>query len=205
MKTILYPRYIKRLMDIILSSAALVVLSPILAVLAVLVRIKLGVPILFKQKRPGLNEKVFVLYKFRTMTEEKDALGRLLPDDKRMTRFGSFLRSTSLDELPQLINILKGDLSIIGPRPLLVSYLPLYSEKQRLRHLVRPGLVGLAGVRGRNNQSWEDKFAADIYYVKNISLKLDCKIFFLAVLTVVKRTGINQEGTATTKPFTGNN
>lgn len=192
-------------MDIILSSAALVVLSPILAVLAVLVRIKLGVPILFKQKRPGLNEKVFVLYKFRTMTEEKDALGRLLPDDKRMTRFGSFLRSTSLDELPQLINILKGDLSIIGPRPLLVSYLPLYSEKQRLRHLVRPGLVGLAGVRGRNNQSWEDKFAADIYYVKNISLKLDCKIFFLAVLTVVKRTGINQEGTATTKPFTGNN
>lgn len=159
---------------------------------------------LFKQARPGLNEKVFTFYKFRTMTNETDESGKLLPDEKRLTRFGRIMRAFSLDELPQLFNILKGDMSIIGPRPLLVSYLTLYSDEQKLRHTVRPGLVGLAGVKGRNDQTWDDKFNHDIEYVKNLTFWLDCKIFFLAIYTVLNRRGVNQDGTATSLPFEGN-
>lgn len=184
---------------------ALIILSPILLIITILVRLKLGSPVIFKQKRPGIKEKIFTVYKFRTMTDEKDTYGELLPDDIRLTKFGKFLRSTSLDELPQLINILKGDISIIGPRPLLVSYLPLYSQEQRRRHNVRPGLVGLAGVRGRNAQSWDDKFKSDIEYVDHISFGLDCKIFITALYIVFKRQGINQEGAATVTPFLGVN
>lgn len=201
----IYIRFIKRLLDFILSFMGIILLSPVFLVTAILVSVKLGRPIIFKQRRPGLNEKIFTLYKFRTMTDEKDKYGELLPDEIRLTKLGRFLRSTSLDELPQLINILKGDISIIGPRPLLVSYLPLYNEEQRKRHDVRPGLVGLAGVKGRNAQSWEDKFNHDIEYVNNLSFKLDCKIFFLALYTVFNRNGVNQEGEATASTFLGDN
>lgn len=204
LKFCLYKCFIKRLLDIVLSFTAIIVFSPLILVISVLVRIKLGSPVIFKQERPGLNEKIFTLYKFRTMTDTKDDAGNLLSDEVRLTSFGKFLRAASLDELPQLYNILKGDISIIGPRPLLVSYLPLYSEEQRTRHEVRPGLVGLAGVKGRNNQSWQDKFNYDIYYVNNLSFRLDCKIFFLAILTVLKREGVNQSGEATSAPFLGN-
>lgn len=204
MKKEIYRKYIKRLLDFTLSLVAIIILSPVLLIFALLVKNKLGSPVIFKQKRPGLNEKIFTLYKFRTMTDERDKFGELLSDEIRITKFGRFLRSTSIDELPQLINILKGDISIIGPRPLLVSYLPLYNEEQRHRHDVRPGLVGLAGVRGRNAQSWNDKFNHDIEYVNNLSFVLDCKIFFLALYIVFKRSGVNQEGEATTVPFLGN-
>ncbi len=200
----IYNRFVKRVFDFVLSLAALIVLSPVLIVLSVLVRINLGSPILFRQARPGLKEKIFIFYKFRTMTNEKDEFGELLPDEKRLTRFGRFMRLSSLDELPQLFNILKGDMSIIGPRPLLVDYLHLYNQEQMLRHTVRPGLVGLAGVKGRNAQSWEDKFNYDIQYVKNLSFWLDCKIFFLAIYTVLNHKGVNQEGAATSHPFKGN-
>lgn len=205
MKTGFYRRYIKRLIDIILSFIGIVVLSPVFLIVAILVRKKIGNSVIFKQERPGLRERIFTLYKFRTMTDTKDEFGKLLEDEMRLTKFGEFLRSTSLDELPQLINIIKGDISIIGPRPLLVSYLPLYNEEQRKRHEVRPGLVGLAGVRGRNAQSWDDKFKHDLEYVNNLSFILDCKIFFLAICTVFKRTGISQCGKATTAPFGGSN
>ena len=204
MKKGIYGCFIKRLLDVILSFIALIVLCPLLLVTAILVRIKLGSPIIFKQPRPGLNEKIFTLFKFRTMTDKRDKSGELLPDEIRLTKFGKLLRSISLDELPQLINILKGDLSIIGPRPLLVSYLPLYNEQQRMRHNVRPGLVGLAGVRGRNAQDWDDKFRHDIEYVNNVSFILDCKIFFSAIYIVLRREGVSQEGAATTEPFCGN-
>lgn len=200
----IYNRFVKRLFDFILSLAALIVISPILIFLAVLVRMNLGSPILFRQARPGLNEKIFIFYKFRTMTNEKNEFGELLPDEKRLTRFGRFMRSSSLDELPQLVNILKGEMSIIGPRPLLVDYLPLYNKEQKLRHTVRPGIVGLAGVRGRNAQSWDDKFNHDIEYINNLSIWLDCKIFFLAIYTVLNRKGVNQVGAATSHPFEGN-
>lgn len=199
----IYNRFVKRVFGFVLSLAALIVLSPILIILAILVRINLGSPILFRQARPGLNENIFIFYKFRTMTNEKDEFGELLPDEKRLTRFGRFMRLSSLDELPQLFNILKGDMSIIGPRPLLVDYLHLYNQEQKLRHTVRPGLVGLAGVKGRNAQSWEDKFNHDIEYVKNLSFWLDCKIFFLAIYTVLNHKGVNQEGAATSHPFEG--
>lgn len=200
----MYRKYIKRVLDFTLSLIALIILSPLYLVLAILVRIKLGSPIIFKQERPGLNEKIFTLYKFRTMTDEKDENGKLLPDEVRLTKFGKFLRSTSLDELPELINIIKGDMSIVGPRPLLVEYLPLYNEKQRCRHNVRPGLTGYAQISGRNSISWEEKFNDDLMYIENITFTEDLKIVLKTVLKVVKRDGISQEGNATMEKFTGN-
>ncbi|HAP7956823.1 UDP-galactose phosphate transferase, partial [Enterococcus faecium] len=164
-KKTFYQLFGKRILDILLSGIALIVLSPIILIVGFLVRIKLGSPIIFKQERPGKSEKIFSMYKFRTMTDERDHNGEYLPDEIRLTKFGKMLRATSLDELPELWNILKGDMSIVGPRPLLVEYLPLYSEKQRKRHNVRPGLTGLAQVNGRNAISWEEKFDLDVYYV----------------------------------------
>lgn len=199
----MYRKYIKRVLDFTLSLIALIILSPIYLVLAILVRIKLGSPIIFKQERPGLNEKIFTLYKFRTMTDEKDENGKLLPDEVRLTKFGKFLRSTSLDELPELINIIKGDMSIVGPRPLLVEYLPLYNEKQRCRHNVRPGLTGYAQISGRNSISWEEKFNDDLVYIENITFIEDLKIILKTALKVIKREGISQEGNATMEKFTG--
>lgn len=200
----MYRKYIKRVLDFTLSLIALIILSPLYLVLAILVRIKLGSPIIFKQERPGLNEKIFTLYKFRTMTDEKDENGKLLPDEVRLTKFGKFLRSTSLDELPELINIIKGDMSIVGPRPLLVEYLPLYNEKQKCRHNVRPGLTGYAQISGRNSISWEEKFNDDLMYIENITFMEDLKIILKTALKVIKREGISQEGNATMEKFTGN-
>ena len=200
----MYKKFIKRFLDFILSLMALIILIPILLIIYILVRIKLGKPAIFKQERPGKNEKIFTLYKFRTMTDEKDKDGKLLPDEKRLTKFGKILRSTSLDELPELVNILKGDMSIVGPRPLLVEYLPLYNEEQKRRHEVRPGLTGLAQVSGRNSLSWEEKFKDDVYYVDHISLWKDIKIILKTVGKVLKREGISQEGNATMEYFTGN-
>lgn len=193
----------KRLLDILLSGMALILLSPVLLIVAILVRVKLGAPVLFKQERPGKDEKIFTLYKFRTMTDEKDENGKLLPDDVRLTSFGKMLRSTSLDELPELINIFKGEMSIIGPRPLLVKYLPLYNEEQKHRHDVRPGLTGLAQINGRNAITWEKKFEYDVEYVNNISFGLDCKIFWGTVRAVLKREGISSATDATMEAFTG--
>ena len=200
----LYERFFKRLLDFLLSLLALIVLSPILILTALLVRIKLGSPVLFKQKRPGKNEKIFEMYKFRTMTNEKDEEGNLLPDDIRLTKFGKILRSTSLDELPELINILKGDMSIIGPRPLLVQYLPLYNEEQRKRHLVRPGLTGLAQVNGRNAISWEEKFQYDVDYVEDISFIKDTAIILKTIKKVFVREGISSTSSETMEAFKGN-
>ena len=200
----IYKRYIKRMIDILLSLTALVVLSPVLIITAILVRIKLGSPILFKQKRPGLHEKIFTLYKFRTMTDERGEEGELLPDEERLTKFGKLLRSTSLDELPELINILKGDMSIIGPRPLLVRYLPRYNEAQHHRHDVRPGLTGYAQVGGRNLRSWEKKFEMDLIYVNNLSFSMDMKIFLKTILTVLTHEGISSETSVTMEEFKGN-
>lgn len=200
----IYRRYIKRKMDFILSLIAIIILSPILLAVAILVRFRLGSPVLFKQERPGMNEKIFTMYKFRTMTDEKDENGELLPDSVRLTRFGKLLRSTSLDELPELFNIIKGDMSIIGPRPLLVQYLPLYNEDQKRRHEVRPGLSGLAQVSGRNAITWEEKFRLDVQYVDNVSLLEDWKIIFLTIKKVFVREGINSESSATMEPFKGN-
>jgi undecaprenyl phosphate N,N'-diacetylbacillosamine 1-phosphate transferase len=199
----IYKRLIKRPMDFMLSLIAIIVLSPILLVVSILVRTKLGSPILFKQKRPGLNEEIFMMYKFRTMTDERDDRGEFLPDSVRLTKFGKLLRSTSLDELPELFNILKGDMSIIGPRPLLVQYLPLYSNRQKRRHEVRPGLSGLAQVSGRNAISWEDKFNLDIEYVDNVSFIEDWKIIFLTIKKVFIREGISSETAATIEAFKG--
>ncbi|MBQ8043151.1 MAG: sugar transferase [Clostridia bacterium] len=200
----MYKKYVKRILDVVLSTIALIILSPVLLVIAILVRIKHGSPVIFKQDRPGKDEKIFKLYKFRTMTNEKDENGNLLPDDKRLTKFGKMLRSTSLDELPELINIIKGDMSIVGPRPLLVEYLPLYNEEQKHRHDVRPGLTGYAQVRGRNLVDWEDRFKLDVEYVKNVSFKMDIKVVIDTVKVVFKREGISQEGNATMEMFTGN-
>lgn len=199
----IYRRIIKRPMDFILSLISIIALSPILLVVAILVKVKLGGPVLFKQKRPGLNERIFTMYKFRTMTNERDQNGELLPDSVRLTKFGRFLRSTSLDELPELFNILKGDMSIIGPRPLLVQYLPLYNDHQKRRHKVRPGLSGLAQVSGRNAISWEDKFNLDVKYVNNVSFIEDWKIIFLTIKKVFAREDINSGTTATMEPFKG--
>lgn len=199
----IYKNHIKRPMDFILSLLAIIILSPVMLVVAILVRIKLGSPIIFKQKRPGLNEKIFTLYKFRTMTDEGDKFGELLPDEIRLTKFGKVLRSTSLDELPELFNIIKGDMSIVGPRPLLVQYLLLYNEHQKKRHNVRPGLSGWAQVNGRNAISWEDKFNLDVKYVNNLSFLLDWKIIFLTLKKVFVREGINREGEATMGQFKG--
>jgi undecaprenyl phosphate N,N'-diacetylbacillosamine 1-phosphate transferase len=197
----IYKIALKRKMDFILSLIAILVLSPVLLIVAILVRVKLGSPILFKQKRPGLNEGIFMMYKFRTMTDETDGNGVLLPDSVRLTKFGRFLRSTSLDELPELFNIFKGDMSIIGPRPLLVQYLSLYNEHQKRRHEVRPGLSGLAQVNGRNAISWEEKFDLDIEYVNNVSFIGDWKIIILTIKKVFVREGINSENAATMEPF----
>lgn len=183
----MYKHFVKRLLDILISGIGLICLSPVLLVLAILVRTKLGSPILFKQERPGLNEKIFTLKKFRTMTDERDGEGNLLPDAKRLTSFGKFLRSTSLDELPELWNIFCGDMSLIGPRPLLVSYLPYYTEREKLRHTVRPGLTGLAQISGRNFLEWDKRLEKDAEYVENLSFGLDVKIFFLTIKKVFVR------------------
>ncbi len=198
-----YQKVIKRLLDIILSLTAIILLSPVLLILAVLVRVKLGSPVLFRQQRPGYKGKIFGLMKFRTMTDEKDEKGELLPDEVRLTAFGKKLRSTSLDELPEFFNILRGDMSFVGPRPLLVQYLPLYNEEQAHRHDVLPGLTGLAQVNGRNAISWEQKFEYDVYYTRHISFLLDAKIVFLTVYKVLKRDGISSENSATMEFFTG--
>ncbi|MBG9985125.1 sugar transferase [Aerococcaceae bacterium DSM 111022] len=199
-----YERYLKRPQDIVLSLVALIVLSPVITIVALLVRTKLGSPILFTQERPGLNEEIFRMYKFRTMTDEKDGDGKLLPDAVRLTKFGKLLRATSLDELPELFNILKGDMSVIGPRPLLVQYLPLYNEFQKRRHEVRPGLSGLAQVNGRNAISWDDKFNLDVEYVDNVSFLEDWKIIFLTIKKVFVKEGISSDTAATMEAFTGN-
>ena len=199
-----YQRFIKRPMDFILSLLAIVVLSPVLIIVGVLVRVKLGSPVLFKQKRPGLNEKIFTMYKFRTMTDEKDENGELLPDSVRLTKFGRMLRSTSLDELPELFNILKGDMSIVGPRPLLIQYLELYNNHQKRRHEVRPGLSGHAQVNGRNAISWEDKFNLDVEYVDNVSVIGDWKIILLTIKKVFVKEGISSDTSVTMEYFEGN-
>lgn len=196
-------KYIKRILDIISSLLAIIILSPLLAVTAVLVKTKLGSPVLFKQERPGKDEKIFTLMKFRTMTDERDENGELLPDEFRLTKFGQFLRSTSIDELPELFNILKGDMSVIGPRPLLVRYLPRYNEHQHRRHEVRPGLSGWAQVNGRNTVSWEDKFNMDVEYVENYSMFMDIKILFMTIVNVLKHDGISSETSATMEEFMG--
>ena len=198
-----YERFIKRPQDFMLSLVALIVLSPVFLVLAILVRAKLGSPVIFKQERPGLNGRIFTLYKFRSMSDARDENGNLLPDEVRLTRFGKILRSTSLDELPELVNILKGDMSIVGPRPLLVRYLPLYNEHQARRHEVRPGFTGYAQVHGRNAITWEDKFDKDVYYVDHVSFLMDWKIIFRTVLTVLKREGISSSSSVTMEPFRG--
>lgn len=194
----------KRLFDITLCLIALILLSLIIGISALLIRLKIGSPVLFKQRRPGLNGEPFYVYKFRTMTDDRDAEGELLPDEVRLTSFGKVIRKLSLDELPQLWNVLKGEMSFVGPRPLLMEYLPLYNERQAKRHEVRPGITGWAQVNGRNAISWEEKFELDIWYVENRSLLLDIKILFLTVLKVFKSEGISQEGQATMAKFEGN-
>lgn len=200
-----YRLYVKRVLDFILSLGAIIILLPVFIIVALLVRVNLGSPIIFKQERPGLNEKLFILYKFRTMNDKRDENGKLLPDQIRLTKFGRLLRSTSLDELPELWNILKGDMSIVGPRPLLVKYLPLYNEFQKQRHNIRPGLTGLAMSKGRNALSWDQKFSYDVYYSNNVSFLLDVKILFWTLLIVLKRKGINEAGQATVCEFKGSN
>ena len=186
----LYEAYVKRLLDLVLSAVALLLLSPVILVVAILVRCNLGAPVIFCQERPGKDEEIFKLYKFRSMTDACDAYGELLPDELRLTRFGRFLRSTSLDELPELWNIFKGDMSIVGPRPLLVEYLPYYTEEEKHRHDVSPGLTGLAQVNGRNNLSWEEKFAYDLEYVENVSFAMDIRIVVLTFSKVVGRNDV---------------
>ena len=201
----LYERFFKRALDIFCSLMALLVFWWLYVIVAILVRVKLGSPVLFTQERPGKDEKIFKLYKFRTMTDARDENGNLLPDDVRLTRFGKLLRSTSLDELPEVFNILKGDMSITGPRPLLVKYLPLYNEEQKRRHEVRPGLSGYAQVNGRNSVSWEEKFRMDVEYVDHVTFVGDVKIILGTVLKAfVKREGINSETAATMEEFKGN-
>ncbi|MGD0552233.1 MAG: sugar transferase [Sedimentisphaerales bacterium] len=195
--------FIKRLFDIISSIAGLIVISPLLVVLAMLVRLKLGSPILFRQQRPGLGGKAFVIYKFHTMTDQRDTSGNLLPDEQRLPVFGRFLRSTSFDELPELFNVLKGDMSIVGPRPLMMKYLGRYSPQQARRHEVKPGITGWAQINGRNAISWEDKFKLDVWYVDNWTFWLDMKIILKSVWMVIAREGITQQGRATMDEFMG--
>ena len=193
----------KRCLDFICGLILFILFLPVMLTLALLIRIKLGAPILFKQQRPGLHGKPFYLYKFRTMTDARDSIGNLFSDRIRLTPFGAILRRFSLDELPQLINVILGDISLVGPRPLLMEYLPLYSEEQAKRHMVRPGITGWAQVNGRNAISWEDKFKLDVWYVNNRSLWLDLKILFITIKKVVKTEGITQRGVATVEPFKG--
>ena len=200
----MYKKYFKRAFDVVCALASIIVFSWLYIIVAVLVRVNLGSPVLFKQERPGKDEKIFNLYKFRTMTDKKDDNGNLLPDDVRLTKFGRLLRKTSLDELPEAFNILKGDMSVVGPRPLLVKYLPLYNQHQKRRHEVRPGLSGLAQVNGRNAISWEEKFDLDVEYVDNITFVGDVKIILKTVVSAfVKSEGISQEGQATMEEFAG--
>lgn len=200
----MYAKYFKRILDFIFAIVLFIITLPILLVVGMLVGIYLGFPIIFKQKRPGKDENEFTLYKFRTMTDAKGENGELLPDDKRLTKFGLFLRSTSLDELPELINIIKGDMSFVGPRPLLTEYLDLYNEEQRHRHDVRPGLTGLAQVNGRNLLGWEERFNYDIEYVKNINFSEDIKIIFKTIFLIVTRKGVSSSNSKTMEKFNGN-
>ena len=197
----MYAKYIKRILDFVLSLIALIVLSPIFLIIAILVRIKLGKPVIFRQQRPGKDEKIFTLYKFRTMTDKRDENGNLLPDSERLTKFGKVLRSTSLDELPELINIIKGDMSIVGPRPLAVKYLPYYTEEERKRHSVRPGLTGLAQINGRNCLDWKKRFEYDVEYVNSISISKDLKIIFKTIIKVFNREDIVVRGKGKTIDF----
>ena len=199
----IYQKYIKRILDITLSGAAIIVLSPVMGVTAILVKKKLGSPVIFKQKRPGKDEKIFTMYKFRTMTYERDEKGELLPDSIRVTKFGKMLRSTSLDELPELFNIFKGDMSVVGPRPLLVQYLPLYNEKQKRRHEVRPGLSGLAQVNGRNAITWDEKFNYDVEYDEKVSFALDVRIVLRTIIKAFRQEDINAGSEMTMEAFTG--
>ena len=196
----MYKHFFKRVLDILISGIGLICISPVLLVLAILVRIKLGSPVIFKQERPGLNEQIFTLKKFRTMTDARDGEGNLLPDAERLTKFGKFLRSTSLDELPELWNIFCGDMSLIGPRPLLVSYLPYYTDREKLRHTVRPGLTGLAQVSGRNFLEWDKRLEKDVEYVEKLSFGLDVKIFF----TTVKKVFVREDVAVDTNQLEGN-
>ena len=193
----MYAKYIKRPLDLILSLIAIIILSPLLLIVAILVRIKLGKPVIFKQQRPGKNEKIFTLYKFRTMTDKKDENGNLLPDEQRLTKFGKALRSTSLDELPELINILKGDMAIVGPRPQLIKDMLFMTKEQRRRHSVRQGLTGLAQISGRNNISWEEKINYDLKYIENITFLVDLKIILKTIRKVLKKEDIETEGMET--------
>lgn len=198
-----YRKYGKRIFDLCLTIPAFIVFSPVMGVTAILVAVKLGRPVLFTQERPGYREKIFKMYKFRSMTDERDQNGKLMPDEVRLTPFGEWLRSTSLDELPELLNILKGDMSLVGPRPLLVQYLPLYNKRQHKRHNVKPGITGLAQINGRNSISWEEKFEYDVQYVEKISFYEDIRILFETVFKVFKREGINSENSATMEDFMG--
>ncbi|EAJ2878810.1 undecaprenyl phosphate N,N'-diacetylbacillosamine 1-phosphate transferase [Campylobacter coli] len=200
----MYEKWIKRIFDFVLALFLLVLFSPLILITALLLKITQG-SVIFTQNRPGLNEKIFKIYKFKTMSDERDEKGELLSDELRLKAFGKIVRSLSLDELLQLFNVLKGDMSFVGPRPLLVEYLPLYNEEQKLRHKVRPGITGWAQVNGRNAISWQKKFELDVYYVKNISFLLDLKIMFLTALKVLKRSGVSKEGHVTTEKFNGNN
>lgn len=200
----MYRKFVKRLLDFIIAGIAIILLSPVFLVLTVMVKVKLGRPVFFKQLRPGKDEKIFCMYKFRTMTDSRDSGGNLLPDEQRLPSFGKSLRSTSLDELPELYNILKGDMSIVGPRPLLVQYLPLYNEQQRKRHKVRPGFTGLAQINGRNHISWQEKFEWDVKYVEHVTFLEDLKIILQTIRVVLKKEGISSDTAVTMEEFKGN-
>jgi len=201
----IYKDFVKPILDKLLALFLIILFAPVMLVVTILIYIWDGTPIIFTQERPGYKEKIFKIYKFRTMTNETDKDGNLLPDEKRLKGIGKIIRSLSLDELPQLFNILKGDMSFVGPRPLLVEYLPLYNERQRKRHEVKPGITGLAQVMGRNAISWKEKFEYDVFYVDNLSFLLDIKIIFLTIVKVLKREGISQKGKATMEKFNGKN
>jgi len=200
----IYRYFLKRPFDFVISATAIAAFSPFIFVIAILVKVFLGSPVFFKQRRPGLNGKIFYIYKFRTMTDKRDKTGYLLPDEKRLTRFGRFLRSTSLDELPELLNIFRGDMSIVGPRPLLVKYLPLYNAEQNRRHEVRPGLTGLAQINGRNAISWQERFKWDIKYVDSVTFIMDIKILFKTIGSILRRENITSATSVTMEEFTGN-
>ena len=200
----MYQKFIKRMLDLLVSLSLIIVLAPVILLVALLLKCVLGA-VLFRQERPGLNERIFTLYKFKTMSDERDENGNLLPDEFRLKPFGKVIRSLSLDELPQLFNVLKGDMSLIGPRPLLVKYLPLYNEVQKHRHDVRPGITGWAQVNGRNDISWEKKFELDLFYVENYSFALDAKIALMTMVRVFQRSGISKSGNATSDEFNGKN